>query len=269
MKKKKILFLTPEMPPFVDESKLGTTVKHHLVALQNKGAEVRSFMPKYGTVNERRNQLHEVLRLSGINIVVNDTDQPLIIKVASIPGTKMQMYFTENEDYFNKKTGITDEKGKISDDSDEKMLFFSKGVLETTKKSGWQPEIINCNGWITAMVPLFLRTILKDEPIVSQAKIIVTLHNDGFKEKLDKDLHKKLEEFGFELENVKNFSGINYTTLMKNAIDFADAIIIADPETDAKLITYAHKTGKPVFTIDEENTDVTLFYETLLEEVAV
>jgi starch synthase len=268
MKKKKVLFLTHEMPPFIEDTLFGTTVKEHLVALQSKGAEVRSFMPRYGIVNERRNQLHEVLRLSGINIVVNDTDQPLIIKVASIPGTKMQMYFTENEDFFNRKTGLLEADGSLSEDSDEKMLFFSKGTLETTKKSGWQPDIINCNGWLSALAPLFLKTILKDEPIVSKAKVIVTLHNDSFDSKMSTELARKVEEFGFTKEEAEVFAGANYTTLMCKAMEYADAIIIADKTIDSSLIAYAHQTGKPVLTVDE-GADVVPFYESLLEEVTV
>jgi starch synthase len=161
-------------------------------AVQEKGLEVRIFMPKFGSINERRNQLHEVIRLSGMNIIIDDTDHPLIIKVASIPAARMQVYFIDNEDYFHRKNTVANENNEEYDDNDERAIFFARGVMETVKKLRWSPDVIHCEGWITALVPLYVKKSYNDDPFFKHSKVVYSIFDDEFKKPLDEKFMDKI-----------------------------------------------------------------------------
>ena len=225
-------------------------------------------MPRYGVINERRNQLHEVIRLSGMNLIIDDIDHPLIIKVASIQQARMQVYFIDNEDYFKRKFIFRDKDGKFFKDNDERTVFFSKGVLETVKKLGWAPDIIHCNGWFSSLVPLFVRTAYKDSPIFQDAKIIFSLYDDDFSEKFKKDYEEKVLMNGLEKSDFGHFLSGDYVSLMKGAIDRSDALIIASPEINTELMEYALASGKPIlnYSDNEDYFDTyNEFYDQIIE----
>ena len=192
MEKKKVLFISQEITPYLPESTLSNIGRYLPQGIQELGKEIRTFMPRYGIVNERRNQLHEVIRLSGMNLIINDADHPLVIKVASIQAARMQVYFIDNEDYFHRKSIFTDENGAYFEDNDERAIFFAKGVLETVKKLRWKPDVVHCHGWFTGFVPLFLKTVYADEPLFSKAKVVYTVYNDEFEGNLDEKMAKKV-----------------------------------------------------------------------------
>ena len=181
MKAKKILFVTKEITPYVDETELSKMGRYLPQSIQDKGREIRTFMPKWGNVNERRNQLHEVIRLSGMNLIIDDTDHPLIIKVASIQAARMQVYFIDNDDYFLHRDMAADEAGNEYADNGERAIFYARGVLETVKKLRWTPDVIHCHGWMGALVPLYVKTAYKDDPSFRDSKVIYSLYGDGLK----------------------------------------------------------------------------------------
>src|SRR5690554_7101577 len=191
MAKTKILFVTHEMSPFLELSKISEITRQLPQAMQERGYEIRILMPRFGNINERRNRLHEVIRLSGMNIVVNNNDNPLIIKVASIPSARMQVYFLDNEEYFQRKHVFSDKSGKFYEDNDERSIFFCKGALETVKKLGWAPDVVHCHGWMSSLIPAYLKTSYKDDPTYKDSKVIYSLYNDYFKESLGEGFAKK------------------------------------------------------------------------------
>ncbi len=161
MKKARVLFVSQEMSPYLEPTPIGTITRQLPQGIQERGREIRTFIPRYGSINERRNQLHEVIRLSGINIIIEDTDHPLIIKVASIQAARMQVYFIDNDDYFSRKETLLNKKGQPFEDNDERSIFFCRGVVETIKKLGWKPDIVHCHGWFTSLLPMYLKTCLR------------------------------------------------------------------------------------------------------------
>ncbi|MCK4854782.1 MAG: glycogen/starch synthase, partial [Bacteroidales bacterium] len=191
MKQAKILFISQEITPYLPESEMSKIGRYLPQGIQEKGREIRTFMPKYGSINERRNQLHEVIRLSGMNLIIDDTDHPLIIKVASIQSARMQVYFIDNEDYFHDKYVLADENGDYFQDNDERAIFFARGVLETVRKLRWSPDVVHCHGWITALVPLYLKRTFVDDPLYNNSKIVYSVYNDDFNKPLNKDFKVK------------------------------------------------------------------------------
>jgi starch synthase len=214
--------------------------------VNNQGGQIRIFMPRFGNINERRHQLHEVIRLSGMNLVINDLDMPLIIKVASIPKERMQVYFIDNEDYFKRKATLTDEEGNLFPDNDERAIFFAKGVIETVKKLNWSPDIIHVNGWLSSLLPLYLRNYYGNEPLFSDAKIVTSVYNQDFDGTLDDTMHKKVLFDGLENDQVKHLKKPNYVNLMKTAVDNSDAAIIAGDNIPEELEKYLGKVSIPV-----------------------
>lgn len=178
MKAKKILFITQEIIPYVPESAMSVAGREIPQSVQDSGREIRTFMPRWGIINERRNQLHEVIRLSGMNIIIDDTDHPLIIKVASIQAARMQVYFIDNDDYFHKRQMIKDENGEEYEDNAERAIFYARGVLETVKKLRWCPDVIHCHGWMSAIAPLYIKTAYKDEPPFANAKVVFSAYDE-------------------------------------------------------------------------------------------
>jgi starch synthase len=269
MSKKRILFVTQEMEPYTvadDISKLVRKLPQHT---QEKGFEIRVLMPKFGSINERRHRLHEVVRLSGMNIIVDDDDYPLIIKVASLPGARMQVYFLDNEEFFKRKFVFKDANGKPFDDNSDRMVFFCKGVMETVKKFGWAPDIIHCHGWMTALVPLYFKTVYKDEPIFQNAQMIYSVydHSLGYtftEQFLDKAMINNLEE-----EDLKSFTDENGINLNKGAIMNSDIIIQGSETIDDsvnQMIEESGKTKLDFVPFDEAPAAYLDFYKSLLED---
>jgi starch synthase len=176
----KILFISQEITPYLPETEIADIGRKLPQAIQEKGREIRTFMPRYGCVNERRNQLHEVIRLSGMNLIIDDTDHPLIIKVASIQSARMQVYFIDNEDYFSRKSIFKNDDGTEFEDNDERCIFFARGVLETVKKLRWAPDIVHCHGWICSLIPLYIKKAYNDDPFFKNSKIVFSLYDNCF-----------------------------------------------------------------------------------------
>ncbi len=266
MEKNKVLFISQEITPYLPETPMSVTGRNLPQGIQEKGKEIRTFMPRFGNINERRNQLHEVIRLSGMNLIINDTDHPLIIKVASIQAARMQVYFIDNEDYFSRKCTVADEDGKEFDDNDERIVFFARGVLETTKKLRWAPDIVHCQGWFTAMAPLLIKRTLNEDPYFANAKVVYSIYDDSFKEPLNSDLKKKVMMEGIRDKDLKKLAIPNYININKQAIDFSDGIIQGVEKIDPELEEYVKASGKPFLGYQPEETYIDAyneFYDTL------
>jgi starch synthase len=268
MKKPKILYANQEMHPYTKESPLALTARQlPQFAQENLKNDIRVFMPKYGTINERRNQLHEVIRLSGMNIVINDIDHPLIMKVATLPNAKMQIYFVDNDDFFEKK-GHLDKTGKPYDDTDTKLIFFARGVVETTMKLNWTPDLIHVKGWFASLLPLYIRRFYKNNPMYKDVKIVLSLHSENFKGKINKKLINKLKFDKIPTKDLGRYDETSYINLMKAAIDLADGVVIAEEGVDPELIAHAKKTRTPLMPYKGEETlfaDVNNFYAKILQ----
>ena len=245
-KANKVLFITQEITPYVSESEMSLVGRNLPQAIQ-EGREIRTFMPKWGNINERRNQLHEVIRLSGMNLIIDDTDHPLIIKVASIQSARMQVYFIDNDDYFQNRLQVTDENGEEYEDNDARAIFYARGVLETVKKLRWCPDIIHCHGWMTALAPLYIKKAYKDEPSFRDAKVIFSLYEDDFKQPFHADFSNKLLLKGIAKKDIAGLKEpIDYTALCKLAADFSDGIIQQSEHVNEEVLNYARESGKPV-----------------------
>ena len=240
MRKARVLFVSQEITPYLDETHIGKIARRLPQAIQERGKEIRTFMPKYGNINERRHQLHEVIRLSGMNIVINNADHPLIIKVASIPTARMQVYFIDNDDYFQRKSVLTDKAtGKYFDDNDERTVFFNRGVIETVKKLGWAPDVIHCHGWFTGLIPLYIKKAFSEDPLFAETKIVFTIYDEEFTKSLNKKIVDKAMIDGVTKKELKHLEDASYVNLMKLAIDFADGISFGSKKIHEDLIKYA------------------------------
>lgn len=267
--KKKALYISEEVTPYLRESFLGHVCQELPARVQENGYEARTFMPKYGNINERRNQLHEVIRLSGLNLPVDDTDHPLIIKVATLQSSHMQVYFIDNDDYFQHH-GVTDlEIRETPDDNDERVIFFTRGVMETVKKLRWEPAVIHCSGWITALSPMYLKKIYKDDPTVGKASVIYSIFDDAFEGTLDARFREKLhlDELLEEDTATLGDAPVDWMTLNKLAIDYADGVIAGTENVPAELLDYAREKGKKVLEfvadVDKDASAVIDFYHSL------
>ena len=246
-KANKILFITQEITPYVSESEMSLVGRNLPQAIQEKGREIRTFMPKWGNINERRNQLHEVIRLSGMNLIIDDTDHPLIIKVASIQSARMQVYFIDNDDYFQNRLQVVDENGVEYEDNDARAIFYARGVLETVKKLRWCPDVIHCHGWMTALAPLYIKKAYKDEPSFRDAKVVFSLYDNDFKEPFHPDFASKLLLKGISKKDVADLKEpVDYTALCKLAVDYSDGVIQQSEHVNEEVIAYARQIGKPV-----------------------
>lgn len=274
MKKAKVLFVSQEITPYLDETFVGKISRKLPQGIQERGKEIRTFMPKYGCINERRHQLHEVIRLSGMNLVINDVDHPLIIKVASIPSARMQVYFIDNEEFFQRKSILADKNtGKYFDDNDERAMFFVRGVVETVKKLGWAPDVIHCHGWFTSLMPLYIKKYYSEDPLFAETKIVVSVYEDEFPKALAKKLADKLGFDGFAKKDLKHLSDeINYVNFVKQAIEFADGVIQGSEKINPELDKFIKKAGKPFLPFKSETEYMDAcndFYDMVLEEVNV
>lgn len=267
MENTKVLFISQEITPYLPESEMSIIGRNLPQGIQEKGKEIRTFMPKYGCINERRNQLHEVIRLSGMNLIIDDTDHPLIIKVASIQAARMQVYFIDNEDYFNRKFVLTDDKGGYFPDNDERSIFFARGVLETVKKLRWAPDIIHCHGWITSLVPLFIKKTYKDDPIFMNSKVVYSVYDDGFPKPMDKSFKEKILMDGITKKDVLSLEDPDYLALSKLAIKYSDGAIMGSKDVNPAIIDYIKDIEKPWLAkqSDERYVDeYSAFYDKIL-----
>ncbi len=244
MEKMKILYISQEITPYLPENDMSEIARYLPQGVQERGREIRTFMPRYGCVNERRNQLHEVIRLSGMNLVINDTDHPLIIKVASIQAARMQVYFIDNEDYFQRKYVLKDEKGVEFADNDERAIFFARGVLETVIKLRWTPDIIHCHGWLTSLVPLYIKKYYIDDPLFTQSKVVYSVYDDDFSNSLNKDYKEKLLIEGVTPDDVATLENPDFENVSRLAIDYSDAIIQGAKQINNNLREYIQSSGK-------------------------
>ncbi|MDB2442593.1 glycogen/starch synthase [Flavobacteriales bacterium] len=268
MAKKRILYVSQEITPYLPVNDLSKTARFLPQAMNESGIEVRLFMPRFGCINERRHQLHEVIRLSGMNLIVNDIDQPLIIKVASIPQARMQVYFIDNEEYFKRKFTTVDKKEKFYADNDERALFFCRGVIESVKKLGWSPDVIHCNGWMASFLPMYLNKFYHDDPIFEKTKIVYSFYNHTFEGKLNKDLGKKMKFDGFTDEEVSGFEAADHKKLMETAIKYSNAVVKGSAELseDVKTMIDASKLPTLEFTDGEYKEQYKPFYESLFDD---
>jgi starch synthase len=244
MEKKKVLFISSEITPYLPETEMSKKSRYLPQGIQERGKEIRTFMPRYGSVNERRNQLHEVIRLSGMNLIIDDTDHPLIIKVASIQSARMQVYFIDNEDYFHRKHIIKDSKGNEFPDNDERAIFYARGVLETVIKLRWAPDLIHCSGWLTSLVPLYVKKAYNDNPLFVNSKVIYSAYNDDFKKPLDVNFRNKLKMNKVSDEDTDFVDDPTYVNVSKMAIQYADAVIQGSPKINSELTEYIHSNEK-------------------------
>lgn len=257
MEAKKILFITQEIEPYVPESAYTVLGRKVPQLIQEKGREIRTFMPKWGNINERRNQLHEVIRLSGMNIIIDDTDHPLIIKVASIPSARMQVYFIDSDDYFHKRLGVQDANGKEYADNAIRAIFYARGVLETVKKLRWVPDVIHCQGWIGAIVPVLIKTAYKDEPSFRDCKVVYSATEPELTLPLPERFPNAIcyrDCTEKELEGL----GTEAIDLMKLGVKFADGVAISTENGVQELVDYANELGKPIMNYPGDDLDAYL-----------
>jgi starch synthase len=252
---KRILFLAQEIHPYLAEETPIRMINRALPEyFQGNGFETRTFMPKFGEINERRNQLHEVIRLSGMNMIIEDADHPLLIKVTSIQSARIQIYFIDNDDYFGRRKGLADENSVEYKDNDERCIFFARGAIETVKKLRWTPDIIYCSGWFTALAPLYLKKAYADTPFFANSKIVMSLDDRPYKTPFSSSFSQKLLMDGVSTNDVRSIAGfpVGYEELMRLAIVYADAIALSTPNVNQRLLNYAQTSGKPVMPYCEE-----------------
>ncbi|UFH36369.1 glycogen/starch synthase [Flavobacterium acetivorans] len=245
MKDKRILYVSSEVVPYLAENEVSLMSYDVPKMVNDQGGQIRIFMPRYGNINERRHQLHEVIRLSGMNLVVNDLDMPLIIKVASIPKERIQVYFIDNDEYFKRKATFADEEGVMYPDNDERAIFFAKGVVETVKKLNWVPDIIHVHGWMAAMLPVYMKHFYKNEALFSDTKIVTSVYSQSFDTNLDAEMINKVKMDGVPEDAVSDLEIPNFENIMKATIKHSDAVIIASTGVSSSLTKYIESSGKP------------------------
>lgn len=268
MSKTKILFINSEILPYLPESRKSVIGRHLAQGIQELGHEIRTFMPRFGIINERRNQLHEVIRLSGMNLIINETDHPLIIKVASMQNVRMQIYFIDNDDYFTNRNMYSDKRGKEYADNGERAFFFARGVVETIRKLRWIPDVIYCQGWFTSVVPLYIKKHYGDDPCFRNAKIVTALYNDAYQTPLPASLSTTIKCDGItkaDLCDIRD-KAVSHDMLCRLALKFSDGAIISEEGVNPELIEYMQKLDKPVLSATDEELDVAK-YEQFFESV--
>lgn len=245
MKDKRILYVSSEVVPYLAENEVSLMSYDVPKMINDQGGQIRIFMPRYGNINERRHQLHEVIRLSGMNLVVNDLDMPLIIKVASIPKERIQVYFIDNDEYFKRKATFTDEEGVMFPDNDERAIFFAKGVVETVKKLNWVPDIIHVHGWMAAMLPIYMKHFYKNEALFSDTKIVTSVYSQSFDGTLNMGMINKVKFDGVPGDAVADLEIPNYENIIKATVKHSDAVIIASDSLSSSLTKFIESSGKP------------------------
>ncbi|MBA6156164.1 glycogen/starch synthase [Tenacibaculum sp. S7007] len=267
MKDKRILYVSSEVTPYLPETELSSTAFNVAKNAHSKGVQTRIFMPRFGVINERRHQLHEVIRLSGMNLIINDMDMPLIIKVASIPKERMQVYFIDNDEYFKRKAVYSDEDDKLFDDNDERMIFFAKGVVETVKKLNWAPDIIHVHGWMASLLPLYLREFYKEEPLFAESKIVTSLYDKNFDGELNGELANKIRFDKVEESKISTIETPNYTNILKSAIENSDAIVKGSESLSDELEAFITNSDAKVLEFQSEEVLTESYLEFYKENV--
>lgn len=265
--KSKVLYVCNELTPYLPENKISSLCRKLPQLVQEKGKDIRTFMPRYGCINERRNQLHEVIRLSGMNIVIDDTDHQLIIKVASIPAARVQVYFIDNDDYFHRKAVHCDESGEMFPDNDERAIFFARGVMETVSKLLWSPDVVHCHGWFSAFAPAYIKRLYKDDPLFAHSKVVISLYDDDFSGTLDTKVAQKIVKEGIVSAEAEILEDPTYEKLMKYAIQYADGVIVVGEDVNKNLIAYAEEIGVKILHSNYEGNDVenySKFYDEII-----
>ena len=268
MSKTKVLFINTEVMPYMDESRMADIGRRLPQGIQEAGHEIRTFMPRFGTINERRNQLHEVIRLSGMNLIINETDHPLIIKVASIQASRMQVYFIDNDDYFTHRNMYADRKGEY-DDNGERCFFFARGVVETIRKLRWTPDVIYCQGWFAAVAPIYIKKHYGDDPCFRNSKIVTALYDNPFKKSFPNNFAATIKCEGItkaDLSEIRE-KPVTHDLLCRLAIKFSDGVIVTDPGVNPDLIEHAGKLEKKVLIASDEELDISK-YDKFFEELA-
>ncbi len=269
MKVTRVLVVAQEIYPYLPSSEIADKCRGLLLGLQEKGREIRTFMPRYGVVNERRNQLHEVIRLSGMNLIIDDTDHPLIIKVASIPSTRIQVYFIDNEDYFQHRDVLSDQTGKEYPDNDERAIFFARGVIETVKKLRWTPDVVHCHGWITSLIPLYIKKCYSDDPSFRDSKIVYSAYDSFFSSPLDIRFMEKLSMDGISPEETGFPAGTPLTCedMVKLAVKYSDGVIAASESQATLLAEYSKKNGKKYMQLNDDDTNRMEEYNNFYDDI--
>lgn len=268
MKAKKVLFINQEITPYVPESEMSNLGRQIPQIIQEKGYEIRTFMPKWGNINERRGQLHEVIRLSRMMLIIDETDHPLIIKVASIPATRIQVYFIDNEDYFTKRLMAKDENGVEYDDNGERAIFFARGVLETVKKLRWTPDVIHCQGWMCSAIPLYVKTAYREEPSFANTKVVTSLFSEELKGGLGEKFKDSIAFRDVKSDILDNYNkDFNFMDLEKLAIDYSDGIVKAGADVNPEIIKYATEKGLPVICHPEKEEDICQTYQEFYDKI--
>lgn len=269
MENVKVLFISQEITPYLPESEMSLIGRFLPQGMQEKGWEIRTFMPRFGNINERRNQLHEVIRLSGMNLIIDDTDHPLIIKVASIQSARMQVYFIDNEDYFQRKFVLKDSKDIFFADNDERMIFFARGVLETVRKLRWSPDLIHCHGWFTSLIPLYIKKSYCEEPLFMNSRVIFSAYNEDFNERLDDRFIEKVRYDGIEEKDINILKNPVFINIVKIAFKYSDGIIRGSMTLTPELERIIKKLKIPVldYQAPEKYIDAySVFYDKILTE---
>ena len=274
MEKKRILFVSQEIFPFLPKSEISHNARKLPQGTQENGKEIRVFTPRFGSINERRHQLHEVIRLSGMNIIIDDRDHPLIIKVASIPAARIQVYFIDNDEFFKRRNNVTQEDGSDYPDNDERSMFFCRGVLETVKKLGWKPDVIHCHGWMTSLMPLYIKNIYNKDPHFADTKVVYSVYdaNEGFKQAWDPRFAEKLAFDGFSEEVTTLVKNPTLEAITNAAVSFSDGVIQSSLEVSPELTAVFDKaTCLKLNYLPEENLTKGLneFFDKVIEEGAL
>jgi starch synthase len=269
MKPIKVLFICQEIFPYLPESEVATICRDLPQGIQERGREIRTFMPRYGSINERRNQLHEVIRLSGMNLIIDDNDYPLIIKVASIQAARMQVYFIDNDDFFQRRFTVADDLGAEFEDNDERSVFFVRGVIETVRKLRWVPDVVHCHGWITSLAPLYIKRAFADDPCFKNAKVVFSSYDNGFTKPFREGFARKVLVDGVEESDLSDLNEeVDHTALSTLAFRYADGIIQGSPTMDPSVREAAESSGKPFLNYQTPDTYVEAFddfYQQILE----
>ncbi|MEI7584699.1 glycogen/starch synthase [Runella sp.] len=268
MSKLRILYVASEINPFLQITEVADYVRKLPQAMQERGMEIRILVPRFGLINERKNRLHEVVRLSGINISVGDDEKPLIIKVASIPSAKLQVYFIDNEDYFHRKSVFLDKDNNFFDDNDERAIFFCKGVLETVKKLGWAPDVVHCNDWMTALIPLYLKTTYKNDPMFKDTKCVFTVYNNAFNYKFEDGILDKAKAMDVSDEALAHLRSADFEGFIKIGCAYADAVVKADDDFSESLNRIFDELPERKLELVEEDENFTDTYYNLYNELA-
>lgn len=268
MEKKRILFVSQEITPFLPKSEISNYARRAPQVVQENGKEIRVFMPRFGCVNERRHQLHEVIRLSGMNLIIDDQDHPLIIKVASIPAARIQVYFIDNDEYFKRKATVVDENEDYFVDNDERSMFFCRGVLETVKKLGWKPDVIHCHGWMSSLMPLYVKDIYGDDPHFSDVKVVTSVYNDSFNKNWEDRWEEKIKFEGFSDDVINEIKAGDYDSLMKASVKWSDGVVLSTEEPSEEINKAISDSNVEVVDYDEEEKQIkslSEFYDKLIE----